>query len=128
MIWMSSSPNLRHWANSRHILATGEIPSANSKMGPGAPPVRTRKGWLTTFHAVWRDDTRGKNGWEKKWPKVYLAGLMLMDLGNPWRIIGICEIPLMVPTAWMCPTESLTTRSARTSFFPAVCCWRMTAR
>ena len=100
MMWMSSSPDLRHWGNSRHILATGEIPFANSKMGPGAPPIRTRKGWLTTFHAVWRDDTRGKNGWEEKWPKVYMAGLMLMDLENPWRIIGFCEIPLMVPTAW----------------------------
>mgnify|MGYP001263832084 CR=1 FL=1 len=78
----------------------GGDPFCQPQDGPGAPPVRTRKGWLTTFHAVWRDDTRGKNGWEGKWPKVYLAGLMLMDLENPWRIVGFCEIPLMVPTEW----------------------------
>ena len=100
MMWLSTSPDLRHWGNSQHVLATGDIPYANSKMGPGAPPIRTEKGWLTTFHAVWRDDTRGKNGWEETWPKVYMAGLMLMDLEDPWKIIGFSDSPLLVPTAW----------------------------
>ena len=100
MMWLSTSPDLRHWGNSQHVLATESIPFANSKMGPGAPPIRTSKGWLTTFHAVWRDNSRGKNGWEPVWPKVYMAGLMLMDLDNPWKIIGFCDQPLLVPTTW----------------------------
>jgi beta-1,4-mannooligosaccharide/beta-1,4-mannosyl-N-acetylglucosamine phosphorylase len=54
MMWMSYSPDGRHWGDSQHVLATESIPFANSKMGPGAPPVRTDKGWLTTFHAVER--------------------------------------------------------------------------
>lgn len=100
MMWMSFSPDLRHWGDSRHVLSTESIPFANSKMGPGAPPVRTDKGWLTTFHAVERDDTRGKNGWENQWPKIYRAGLMLTDLEDPSRILGMCKDPLLSPQSW----------------------------
>lgn len=69
-------------------------------MGPGAPPIKTEKGWLTTFHGVWQDDSRGKNSWEDKWPKIYMAGLMLMDLDEPWKIIGFSDKPLISPEAW----------------------------
>lgn len=100
MVWMSYSPDLRHWGNSQHILANASIPFANSKIGPGAPPIRTKKGWLTTFHGVWRDNARGKNGWEDKWPKIYMAGLMLLDIAEPCRIIGFCDKPLLAPSAW----------------------------
>lgn len=100
MMWLSHSPDLRHWGFSHHVLATERIAFANSKMGPGAPPVRTDRGWLTTFHAVWRDETRGKRGWEDRWPKVYRAGLMLTDLDQPWRIVGMCPRPLLSPTTW----------------------------
>jgi beta-1,4-mannooligosaccharide/beta-1,4-mannosyl-N-acetylglucosamine phosphorylase len=99
-MWMRASPDLRHWGVSQHVLATEDIAFSNSKMGPGAPPVRTDKGWLTAFHAVWRDESRGKRGWENRWPKVYRAGLMLTDLEAPWRIVGMCERPLLSPTNW----------------------------
>ncbi len=100
MMWLSRSPDLRHWGFGQHVLSTDEIAFANSKMGPGAPPVRTPQGWLTTFHAVWRDDTRGKNGWERQWPKMYCAGIMLLDGQEPWRVIGRCAQPIMVPEEW----------------------------
>jgi beta-1,4-mannooligosaccharide/beta-1,4-mannosyl-N-acetylglucosamine phosphorylase len=100
MMWMSYSPDGRHWGDSQHVLATESIPFANSKMGPGAPPVRTDKGWLTTFHAVERVETRGKNGWEDTWTKIYRAGMMLTDLENPSRILGICNEPLLAAETW----------------------------
>jgi len=100
MMWMSYSPDLRHWGSSQHILANERIPFGNSKLGPGAPPIRTEKGWLTTFHAVWRDNDRGKNGWEEKWPKIYMAGIMLLDIDEPYRIIGFCDKPLLAPSVW----------------------------
>ncbi len=99
-MWMSYSPDLRHWGFSQHVLANDRIPFSNCKIGPGAPPIRTAKGWLATFHGVWRDDNRGRNGWEEKWPKIYMAGLMLLDLDEPYRIIGFCDQPLLAPTAW----------------------------
>lgn len=99
-IWMSYSPDLKHWGFHQHILANSDIPFSNCKIGPAAPPIRTEKGWLTTFHAVWRDKNRGKNGWESKWPKIYCAGLMLLDIKEPYKIIGFCDKPLLSPAVW----------------------------
>ena len=97
--WFSDSPDLRYWGNSHLVLGVEHVPFANDKVGPAAPPVRTAKGWLTTFHAVDRDDSRGKNGWEKKWAKRYTAGIMLLDLNEPWKVIGLCPDPLLAPEA-----------------------------
>ena len=75
------------------------MPFANDKIGPAAPPVKTPYGWLTTFHAVDIDRTRGKNGWEDKWQKRYTAGIMLLDLDDPSKVIGKSEVPLIAPEA-----------------------------
>lgn len=63
----------------------------------GAPPIKTKAGWLTLFHAVDIDRTRGKNGWEEKWQKRYCAGIMLLDLKDPTKIIGLYKEPLIAP-------------------------------
>lgn len=97
--WISDSPDLRYWGNSKLLLTVEQVPFANDKVGPGAPPVRTEKGWLTTFHAVDLDPKRGKNGWEEAWKKRYTAGIMLLDLEDPSRIIGMSPSPLLVPEA-----------------------------
>lgn len=94
-MWMSKSPDMRFWGDTSLVLATEQVPFANSKIGPGAPPVKTEKGWLTTFHAVELDPTRGKNGWEEKWQKVYYAGIALLDLENPEKVIGFSKEPLL---------------------------------
>lgn len=98
-IWMSSSPDLRFWGDCKLILGVENVPFADDKIGPAAPPIKTPQGWLTTFHAVDRDDTRGKNGWEPKWTKRYTAGIMLLDLADPSKIIGISKDPLIFPEA-----------------------------
>jgi beta-1,4-mannooligosaccharide/beta-1,4-mannosyl-N-acetylglucosamine phosphorylase len=98
-IWISDSPDFKYWGNSRLVIAVEHFPFANDKIGPGPPPVRTEKGWLTVIHTVDRDDSRGKNGWEEKWPKRYCAGIMLLDLEDPARVIGYSKAPLMVPEA-----------------------------
>jgi beta-1,4-mannooligosaccharide/beta-1,4-mannosyl-N-acetylglucosamine phosphorylase len=98
-IWISDSPDLKYWGNSDLLLAVEDVPYANTKIGPAAPPVKTPKGWLTTFHAVDTDPSRGKNGWEAAWKKRYTAGIMLLDLRNPKKIIGLCKEPLIAPEA-----------------------------
>ena len=98
-IWISDSPDLRYWGNPELLLAVEDVPHANTKLGPAAPPVRTAKGWLTSFHAVDTDPARGKNGWEASWKKRYTAGIMLLDLEDPRRIVGLCEEPLIAPEA-----------------------------
>ena len=97
-IWCSKSPDLRFWGDTELVLGVEHVPFANDKLGPAAPPVKTEKGWLTTFHAVDRDAAnRGKNGWETKWDKRYTAGIMLLDLNDPTKVIGMSKAPLLAP-------------------------------
>jgi beta-1,4-mannooligosaccharide/beta-1,4-mannosyl-N-acetylglucosamine phosphorylase len=98
-IWMSHCYDMVYWGDSRLVLGVEHVPFANDKIGPAAPPVKTSKGWLTTFHAVDRDNSRGKNGWEDKWQKRYTAGIMLLDLEDPSRVIGMYKEPLITPEA-----------------------------
>lgn len=98
-IWISRSPDLKFWGESELLLGVEDVPFANDKIGPAAPPIKTEKGWLTLFHSVDRDESRGKNGWEATWKKRYCSGVMLLDLKNPSKIIGISKEPLIAPEA-----------------------------
>jgi predicted GH43/DUF377 family glycosyl hydrolase len=64
----------RHWYESRNI-------------GGGAPPIRTKAGWLLIYHGV---EETNKN-------KIYHAGAALLDLKNPQKIIGHLKNPLFSP-------------------------------
>jgi beta-1,4-mannooligosaccharide/beta-1,4-mannosyl-N-acetylglucosamine phosphorylase len=98
-IWISDSPDLKYWGNSELLMGVEHVPFANDKIGPAAPPVKTPHGWLTTFHAVDIDHSRGKNGWEDSWKKRYCAGVMLLDLENPYKVKGMSKEPLLAPEA-----------------------------
>ncbi len=96
-IWLSRSPDLVYWGKSALVLGVEDVPFANDKIGPTASPIKTDRGWLTLFHAVDRDEERGKNGWEKKWTKRYTAGLMLLDLNDPSKVLSVYKEPLIAP-------------------------------
>lgn len=98
-IWLSRSPDLVHWGEAQVLLAVEDVPFANAKIGPGPPPVRTERGWLAVFHAVDVDPARGRNGWEPAWRKRYTAGVMLLDLEDPSRVVGLAREPILVPEA-----------------------------
>lgn len=99
-IWLSYSKDLVYWGKSELVLATEDVPYCNDKIGPGAPPLKTDAGWLVLFHAVDRDDSRGKNGWEDRWQKRYTIGAMLLDLNDPSKVLGYSEKPIMVPETY----------------------------
>lgn len=96
-VWYAESPDLRYWGNNKLVMGVEDVPFANDKIGPGAPPVKTKWGWLTTFHSVLRDESRGKHGWEDRWTKQYYAGIALLDLEDPSRVIGMSKEPLIAP-------------------------------
>ncbi len=96
-VWISQSPDLKFWGNHTVTLESKNVPWINDKIGPAAPPIKTEKGWLATFHAVDIESGRGKNGWEDTWEKRYTAGIMLLDLDNPTKIIGMSKQPLIAP-------------------------------
>jgi len=97
--WCGWSMDLKYWGDHELVLGVEHVPFANDKTGPAAPPVRTKKGWLTTFHAVWRDPDTNYGGWEHSWHKKYYAGIMLLDLENPAKVIGLSREPLLAPEA-----------------------------
>jgi len=73
-MWISYSPDLRHWGGHRLILRArrGGWWDAN-KIGLSPPPIRTPRGWLLIYHGV-RQTVGGG---------VYRLGLALFDLHNP---------------------------------------------
>ncbi len=95
-IWISSSPDLKYWGNWQRLLSSNALSFCNSKIGPGAPPLKTDKGWLTLFHTVMKVE-ENLSTWEKEWHSLYSIGIMLLDLEDPTKIIGICKEPLIKP-------------------------------
>ena len=97
-IWSSASPDLRYWGDTRLVLGSEEVPYVNCKVGPAAPPIRTDAGWLTTIHAVNKDESTPLKAWGgQNWIKTYYGGLMLLDLENPQKVIGLADQPLITP-------------------------------
>lgn len=77
-IWISYSPDLRHWGDHRLILQArrGAWWDAN-KIGLSPPPIETPRGWLVIYHGV-RQTASGS---------LYRLGLALFDLENPERCL-----------------------------------------
>ena len=73
-MWISYSPDLRHWGSHKIILEArrGGWWDAN-KIGLCSPPIETAKGWLMIYHGV-RQTASGS---------IYRLGLALFDLENP---------------------------------------------
>ncbi len=78
------------------LMRTGAGPSAFSdKIGPGAPPLKTKRGWLNIFHGV-RTTMDGN---------PYVLGVALHDLDNPAQI-RMSGIPILFPTRSDCQISS----------------------
>lgn len=77
-MWMSFSPDLVYWGNSRPVYYKGKPFLDGHKMGAGAVPIKTDKGWLEIYHTV----STTCNGF------IYRLKAALLDLDEPWNIIG----------------------------------------
>ena len=95
-IWISASRDGRYWGDTALLLGTESVPWVNNKIGPGAPPVKTDRGWLCITHGVDIAEDRTW-GWSGDWNKRYSAGLMLLDREDPYKVIGLSDGPVLVP-------------------------------
>ncbi len=77
-MWMSFSPDLTYWGNARPVMYKGKPFMDGFKMGAGAVPIKTDKGWLEIYHTV----STTCNGF------IYRLKACLLDLEKPWEIIG----------------------------------------
>lgn len=86
-LWLSASPDLIYWGRHRRLAG---VPYshvwANEKIGP-TPPVKTARGWLMIIHGVITYAGGGR----------YSLGAVLLDLEEPWRIIGRSDGWILTP-------------------------------
>ncbi len=86
-IWIKFSDDLLDWEDRPgHLLMTGRPGSWEEKIGGGAPPLLTEKGWLMLYHGV----ASGGTG-------EYSAGAALLDRDNPLKVIARSPEPVLVP-------------------------------
>jgi beta-1,4-mannooligosaccharide/beta-1,4-mannosyl-N-acetylglucosamine phosphorylase len=86
-IWLSKSDNLITW-KSKAPFINGRFHYWDEYIGSGPPPVKTREGWLHIYHGV--ASHFGSTN-------IYQAGVMLLDLHNPSKVIGRCRHNILEP-------------------------------
>lgn len=69
-----------------HVVMRPETDWEAKKIGAGPTPIETEEGWLLIYHGVDSDH-------------VYRAGLALLDLDNPRRVLARTAAPVMEPEA-----------------------------
>jgi len=87
-IWISYSPDLRHWGSHTMILAArrGAWWDAN-KIGLSTPVIETPRGWLMLYHGV-RTTASGS---------IYRIGLALFDRDQPERCLLRADDWILAP-------------------------------
>ena len=82
-MWIARSPDLVHWGRHEFVAAPRPDRWDSRRIGAGPPPIRTKNGWLEIYHGAGDD--------------AYGLGAMLLDLGNPARVIARSGEPVMLP-------------------------------
>jgi predicted GH43/DUF377 family glycosyl hydrolase len=86
-IWISYSPDLRYWGDSRVVMKPVSYHWDEMKIGPGAPPIKTPRGWLSIYHGVFPT----MDG------SVYRLGVALHDLKDPSNVLGVSDQWILQP-------------------------------
>ncbi len=86
-IWISYSPDLIHWGDSRMLIKPEPYHWDEMKVGPGAPPFKTDAGWLNIYHGVFQTMAGA----------VYRLGVALHDLADPAKILGVSDRWILQP-------------------------------
>lgn len=85
--WLSFSPDLVYWGESRPFMRTRPAHWDQLKLGGGAPPIRINDGWLCLYHGV----TGTCDG------SIYSLFAAILDYREPWKILGRSKHPVLFP-------------------------------
>ncbi|PYZ94664.1 glycosidase [Salipaludibacillus keqinensis] len=85
-IWLAESDNLLYWGNHKHLIGLRPGKWDDGRIGGGAVPIKTDKGWLELYHGASTDHR-------------YCMGAVLVDLEDPSKVIARSEFPLLEPEA-----------------------------
>ncbi len=86
-IWISYSPDLKYWGESKLIMKPLQYHWDEMKIGPGAPPIKTTRGWLSIYHGVFPT----MDGC------VYRLGVALHDLEDPSIVLAVGDEWILQP-------------------------------
>jgi len=86
-IWLSESGDLLKWRPVAPLIS-GRFHYWDEFIGSGPPPVKTHKGWLHIYHGVATHFGSAS---------VYQAGVILLDLKDPSKVIGRCRYNILEP-------------------------------
>jgi len=83
-VWICFSDDMKTWYDDQVLFGLRPGKWDNDRLGAGAPPILTDRGWLELYHAV--DENR-----------VYRMGAVLLDLNDPTKILSRPDEPCLSP-------------------------------
>ena len=88
-MWISFSPDLKHWGDHRTLIRTRSAYWDCHRVGLACQPIETSQGWMIFYHGV-RSTTAGQ---------IYRVGLALLDLEEPWKVLRRSDEWVLGPRA-----------------------------
>jgi beta-1,2-mannobiose phosphorylase / 1,2-beta-oligomannan phosphorylase len=85
-MWIAYSDDLIHWGEHEFLMACSSGTWEGGRIGGGAVPFMTERGWLEIYHAATPDDR-------------YCLGGVLLDAEHPERVIAKSPYPILEPEA-----------------------------
>lgn len=86
-MWLAKSPDLVHWGEQKHFCGISDSDEErwdNGRIGGGAVPFLTEKGWVKIYHAADKNDR-------------YCLGAFLLDKDDPSKVIAKTKEPILQP-------------------------------
>jgi predicted GH43/DUF377 family glycosyl hydrolase len=83
-IWFAESNDLQYWGRHKFVAGTRDGMWDSERIGAGASPIKTNKGWLEIYHGADKNHR-------------YCLGALLLDPGDPSKVIARSEEPIMEP-------------------------------
>lgn len=85
-VWIAESENLLHWGNHQFLFGLRDNMWDNGRIGAGAVPIKTDRGWLELYHGADKNNR-------------YCMGAVLLDLENPTKVMARSKKPILEPEA-----------------------------
>jgi predicted GH43/DUF377 family glycosyl hydrolase/glycosyltransferase involved in cell wall biosynthesis len=85
-LWLAESVDLVHWGGHRPVAEPRHRMWDEMRIGASLAPIRTEDGWLEVYHGADRMNRYG-------------MGALLLDLGDPTKVLARTTRPIMMPEA-----------------------------
>ena len=108
---LSFSKDMQLWGRPYPLIISKKGEWDSGKVGAGAPPIRTEKGWLLIYHGILAakrkrvienlidrmDLDECISGSISSKDTIYSAGAALFDLKDPKKLIAKSKVPILFP-------------------------------